>query len=317
MPGRTNSFAAASPSLLARNWKQHSTCLYWPKQPPTRLSQSALSRLHRPANCSLVLTPTITYFGNTTLAKIGQTEIDAAAQAIYPGRSAATINRQLYSPISAVLRRSGIAIVLKRPKGAYDVKATGWLWPEEASRLFTEAEALDVEFGILCILMCHTGLRLGEALGLATEMLRMDEAFAYVRTTKNGLPRPVFLPATVLAALARHPRGIGRPHERLFKFHKGGHLYILLRTAAAKANVTLPERQALHLFRHTYGTWMRRYGGLDTRGLVDTGTWKNRKSAERYEHVVVSEEAQRAEKLPGANRKIQEGPIVEKALKAK
>ncbi len=62
---------------------------------------------------------------------------------------------------------------------------------------------------------------------------------------------------------------------------------------------------------------MRRYGGLDTRGLVDTGTWKNRKSAERYEHVVVSEEAQRAEKLPGANRKIQEGPIVENALKAK
>jgi hypothetical protein len=43
---------------------------------------------------------------------------------------------------------------------------------------------------------------------------------------------------------------------------------------------------------------MRRYAGLDTKGLVATGAWKDRKSADRYEHVVVSEEARRAELLP-------------------
>jgi hypothetical protein len=40
---------------------------------------------------------------------------------------------------------------------------------------------------------------------------------------------------------------------------------------------------------------------LDTRGLVGTGAWKDRKSAERYEHVVITEEAQRAALLPGAS----------------
>jgi hypothetical protein len=43
---------------------------------------------------------------------------------------------------------------------------------------------------------------------------------------------------------------------------------------------------------------MRPYGGLDTRGLVGAGAWKDRKSAERYERVVVTEEAKRADLLP-------------------
>ena len=47
---------------------------------------------------------------------------------------------------------------------------------------------------------------------------------------------------------------------------------------------------------------MRRYGGLDTRGLVGTGAWRDAHSAARYEHVVVTEEAARASLLPTENR---------------
>ena len=49
-----------------------------------------------------------------------------------------------------------------------------------------------------------------------------------------------------------------------------------------------------HTFCHTYGTWMRRYAGLDVRGLVGTGRWDSMQSAERYAHVVASEEAMAA-----------------------
>ena len=62
----------------------------------------------------------------------------------------------------------------------------------------------------------------------------------------------------------------------------------------AYTGVDLPERSAFHIFRHTYATWMRREAGLDTKGLVATGAWRDRKSADRYEHVVVSEEARKA-----------------------
>ena len=90
---------------------------------------------------------------------------------------------------------------------------------------------------------------------------------------------------------------------RVFRLAKSGHLYSLLKTAAFKAGVTLPERSAFHIFRHTYATWMRREAGLDTKGLVATGAWKDRKSADRYEHVVVSEEARKAALLPTPDRK--------------
>ena len=43
---------------------------------------------------------------------------------------------------------------------------------------------------------------------------------------------------------------------------------------------------------------MRRYGGLDTSGLVGTGAWKSPRGAAIYEHVEVSEEAQKAALLP-------------------
>jgi integrase len=248
------------------------------------------------------MTPLLKHFRETPLARIDQAAIDQAAGLLYPDRSAPTLNRQVYTPISAVLRRAGIALPLRRPKGSAGMKATGWLWPEEAGRLFEQARALDCEFACLLILLCYTGMRLGEALRLRTDHVKLDQAFAYLPTTKNAEPRAVFLPQVVVDELAAHPRGIERPGETVFRFHKGGHLYSLLRAAAAKANVDLPERQAFHLFRHTYATWMRRFGGLDTRGLVGTGTWKDRKSAERYEHVVVSEEAQRAALLPNVTK---------------
>lgn len=104
------------------------------------------------------------------------------------------------------------------------------------------------------------------------------------------------LPPVVVAALANHPRGVERGQAQLFRFRKNGHLYNLMADTREKA--ALPLHVTFHTLRHTYGTWMRRYGGLDTRGLVGTGAWRNEKSAARYAHVVVSEEARRSDLLP-------------------
>lgn len=59
------------------------------------------------------------------------------------------------------------------------------------------------------------------------------------------------------------------PDEKLFRFHIGGRLRKLLAQAMKRAGLKFPRRQGgFHLFCHTYGTWMTRYGGLDTYGLV-------------------------------------------------
>lgn len=236
------------------------------------------------------------HFGEKPIRSIDQAAIDAAASAIYPSATAATRNRSVYTPVCAILRRAGQRIDLRRPIGSGGSKATAWLWPEQAFALFDEAEKLDKEFATLIVTLCYTGMRLSEALNLTWDQVRLSDGFAYIPDTKNGEPRAVFLPPVAVAAIANIER---RGHEpRVFRFTKSGHLYSLLRVAAIRANVELPERSAFHIFRHTYATWMRREAGLDTRGLIATGAWKDRKSADRYEHVVVSEEARKAMLLP-------------------
>ena len=95
----------------------------------------------------------------------------------------------------------------------------------------------------------------------------------------------------------------GRPLETVFGFAKSGRLYTLLWDACERAKVTIPAGVAFHAFRHTWAAWMRRYGSLDTSGLVGTGRWKDRKAAAVYEHVEASEAARRADLLPRRRRR--------------
>jgi integrase len=233
------------------------------------------------------------------LSEVRQAAIDATAAALFPDATAATRNREVYTPISAVLKHAGSDFRIRRPKGSRGRELAGWLWPEEAERLLAEAVKIEVEFGLLCLVMLCTGLRRSEAtLWFTCNNLRMGESFALIPRTKNGEPRPVYLPPQVVAALGNHPRGLDRGTERVFRYHPGGRLYTMLYEAAERAGVVLPDRSAFHIFRHTYGAWMRRYAGSDTSGLVATGAWKSRQSAARYEHAVVSEEAQKSIRLP-------------------
>lgn len=256
----------------------------------------------------------IAHFGEKLLREITQETIDEAAHALFPLRSAATRNREVYTPVSAILKQAGIEFKLRRPKGSRGRVLVGWLWPEEAERLFVAADKQDIEFGLLCRFLCYTGLRLTEGLRrFTTDGLRLSEGFAFIPKTKNGNPRPVHLPPHIVAALANHPRGLERPGQTVFRFHKGGALYAFLKAAAKDAKVTLPEREAFHLFRHTFGTWMRRYGGLDTRGLVGTGAWDSEQSASRYAHTIASEDARRSDLLPTAAVLVENAPLEKKA----
>jgi integrase len=242
------------------------------------------------------LTPLLKRWGERPLREIDQAAIDTAALALYPKAGPATRNRQVYTPVSAILKHAGLDHRLKRPKGSAGTPRTRWLWPEEADRLFEAADGIDAEFAVFLQFLCHTGLRLSEALRLEVSDVRLADSFAYVGTTKNSEPRPVHLNAHLVATIAGHPRGMDRAGP-LFRFRKNGRLYNLLKATKAAAGKDLGWA-TFHTFRHTWATWMRRYGHVDTAGLMATGAWKDRKSAARYEHVVVSEEARRADLLP-------------------
>jgi integrase len=244
------------------------------------------------------LKPLVEHFGYKPIAEITQQAVDNAALALYPSAAPATRNRQVHTIVSAVLKHAGAELKLKRPKGSRGNKRTDWLQPEQAFALIRESGKRDVEFGAFVTTLLYTGMRLSEATGMEIDRLDLSGAFAYVPTTKNGQPRGVHLPPVVVVALSKHPRGLARQGERVFRFRKCGRLYTWLDSAIEAAGIMLPPRSGFHVLRHTWATWMRRYAGLDTRGLVGTGAWTDQASAARYEHVVATEEARRADLLP-------------------
>lgn len=254
------------------------------------------------------LTKIADHMGDLPLDRVTQAKVDAAADALYPNASPATRNRQVYSPVSAILQHAGITKGLNRPKGARGKVRTAFLTPEEAFRFLDAAEASHARFGALCVFYLYTGCRLSEALRLEWADVDLAGNHALIRETKNGDPRPAFLPDSVVTALANIPLPPAKNGEepkrdgRVFRFAKSGALYDLFRDTAKAAGVTIPERVAFHLFRHSFGAWMRRYGGLDTSGLVATKAWKSREAAAVYEHVETSEEARKAALLPTRKR---------------
>jgi integrase len=236
----------------------------------------------------------IDYFGAAALASIDQAAIDKAATTLYPDAMAATRNRQVYTVVSAILKHAGIEKALRRPKGARGNRRLVFLQPADANALLASARSLNPRFGALLTFLLATGCRLSEALRLATDDVDLPRSLAVIGRTKNGEPRTVHLPPAAVTALAN----IEFAYATVFGFSKAGRIYELLDEAATAAGVKIPPGIAFHIFRHTYGAWMRRYAGLDTSGLVATGAWLSHEAARVYEHVEASEEARKADLLP-------------------
>lgn len=269
------------------------------------------------------LAPIIEHFGETALKLINQDAIDKAADAICPGGSAVLRTRTVYTPISAVLRHAGIHIALRRPKGGRGEARPHWLRPDQAFDLIASARAraerlaVAIEHGGpsqfrgarrkaalaarryagLLVFLLYTGCRLSEALRVQPKEVELDREFCFCGKTKNGLPRGVHLPPPVVAELANFTWG----KDRVFGVDaKCGRLYTWLDEVAEGAGIEIPDGVAYHIFRHTYGAWCRRYGKLDTAGLVATGAWRSQGAARIYEHVDVTEAAKASNLFPTA-----------------
>jgi len=252
------------------------------------------------------LTPLLEHLGLKPLSQIDQDVVDATAEDLYPDATNATRNRQVYTPINAVLRGSKVEISLRRPKGHEGKKRSRFLKPDEAERLLTAAQRACPEFGAYLTLLLYTGLRLSEPFIIKRSEVWLEKSFLHCGMTKNGDPRAVHLPPAAVRALAALPprdkerirrrrdesatdwdRRVDEEEERLFSLRKGKRLYQLF--DAARAEAGLRNDVTFHILRHTYGAWMRRYAGMGARELLQTGAWKDIKSVMRYDHADTTE----------------------------
>ena len=240
------------------------------------------------------LSPLAEHFATTPLTGLDQAAIDQAAAALYPDAGPATRNRQVYTPVSAILRHAGVAIVIRRPKGAQGTPRTAWLDPPQAFALMAASEAVGPTFGALVKFLTYTGARLGEALALRWSDVDLDCKLVTIRQTKTEGVRVAVLPDFVVDALTP----LARDGRVFYPLTKSGKLYAMLTNAEKVSGVTIPDRLGFHILRHTWATLMRRYAGLDTAALVETGAWRSRKSASVYEHLDATDEAMKVSRLP-------------------
>jgi integrase len=257
--------------------------------------------------------PLIRHFRETPLSAVDQAAIDDAARTILPNGAPDYRNRAVYAPISAILHHTlgDKCFMIRRPKGSKGREKTDFMWPADAFAIIEQADIIDGEFGLYLRLLIYTGIRKGEGLSLLSKDIQPGERAAWLRDSKNDDPRMLQLRDDLVGPLQAHLQANGG--ERLFRFNDGGHFkHLLLRAKLAACGLPCPKRRptgwkpaeyrlafvGFHTFRHTWATWMRRYGGADVQGLVETKNWRDPKSAQRYSHVVAREEWDRVEKLP-------------------
>jgi len=242
----------------------------------------------------------IDYFGETPAAEIDQAAIDKAAMTLHPNVTNASRNSYVHTPVSAILHHAGIDIIIKRPPGAKGRVVNDWLPPADAFGILAAADAIDFEFGTLLAFLLYTGPRINGALALTAADINVGEANAWARPQKGQPHNAVRLNDELRERLPYLLELIG-DRERVFRWHYGGQLkHLLTRSKLAYLGMPCPQRRpnkwreppnrlkwvTFHIWRHTWASWMRRYGRLSTDDLADSGNWRDRRSAARYVHAV-------------------------------
>jgi integrase len=233
------------------------------------------------------LPPLLLHFGDMPIDQIDQQAINRAATAIYPDGAPATRNRQVYVPVSAILKFARVKWPVQRLKAPEGV--VRWLTTDEASRLIA---ACSPHLRPLVMFLLYTGARAGEALWLDWRCVDLARAHVSFLKTKNGKPRGVPLHRDLVAALANLPhregelfrRPDGAPYERPrddYNLSARSKIGTAFQGAVKRAGI---ENFRVHDCRHTWATWHFREH-RDLIALQTLGGWLTLAMVTRYAHA--------------------------------
>lgn len=257
----------------------------------------------RTQGASVYFVPILEKIGNRLITDIDQTLMTTLATEIYSGRTAATINRQLFTPVIAALRLQGpigigIAACLKRPKGHdslpdLDVPKNDWF----------KAVLPHANPWLRAFLICGRihGRRPGEYLNRKREHFDPDARTLLVRDNKGkqnivvNLAEPAWASLMALPDLAEAQKirigDRGKETPRLTK-SKRGYLFGTkwqstmrkwLLDACKQAKV--PYHMAKEAGRHAFATG-HLAEGKSLKWVQDAGDWKTiTVPAHKYSHL--------------------------------
>lgn len=299
---RTSKRSVAETILAQRQWECEQSSIFGRKVTATFL-EAAVAYMEGGGERRF-LAPLVKHFGGTALANIDQAAIDRAGKLLYPSATPGTLNRQVYTPVSAILKfaakRGMCEFHLidrpRQPKGR--VRS---LTPIEAERLI---EACSPHLKPLVIFLLYTGCRLSEGLYLDWAQVDLKRCEVQFLRTKNGEPRGMPLHPRIIGALhaLRHREGavFRRPRDGQAyapKHDGGGQIKTAFYGACRRAGIS---DFSPHDCRHTWATW-HYAANRDLVSLMHLGGWQSEKMVLRYAHVNVGHLANSIAALPWEN----------------
>lgn len=200
------------------------------------------------------------YFLVTPLEDIDNAMMTKAAKALYPHAQPATIRRQLYVPVNAI-----IEFVkddkLRAPKG--EGRRTDFITPEQAEALITATRSnRNPYLPAMVIFLLGQGVRTSELFSLDNSDLNLNAQYAIVREPKNGNERTLKLIPRVIRELSNLPT-IGQEGPVFRKWNgepytpkqgRGGQIRNPFRAAVELAGLD-GKKITPHIMRHTWATW--------------------------------------------------------------
>jgi integrase/recombinase XerD len=207
------------------------------------------------------------HFEKTKLHSIGQEELDAAANTLYPNTSAATRNRQCHAPFITVWNhavRNNWAeqrqwVRPKKPKGtaAIVTRPRSGTRPVAYERAAQFVLAMSPGPAMFMTALFYTGMRPIELFGLKAESVDIRKRWIVLASSKTGEPRgiplheflvPLFAPLVERGGiLFRTPRGESYPLTE----DVGGQLKTAINGARRRSGVT---DVSPYTARHTVST---------------------------------------------------------------
>lgn len=202
----------------------------------------------------------IEHFKDKPLGEIDNAAMTRASNALYPRAAPATIRRQLYVPVKAIINFVKDDR-LRAPKG--EGRRTAFFTPEQAEDLIRQLTTQRNPYmAALVTFWIGQGPRTSETINLCGKDVNLSARYAVLKETKNGEERTITLIPRVVAALSvlptiREPGPVfrrfdGTPFQE--RKGRGGYVRNPFRYAVEKIGLD-PEEFTPHVCRHTWATW--------------------------------------------------------------
>src|SRR5688572_2528808 len=255
--------------------------------------QSAVSRELTFADCvgtyiksgngGQFLEPIVCVIGLKLAKDINQDDCLDVVALVYPNAKPSTTNRQVWTPISAVLRFCGFTPNLKRPKGHDKLPTIDRTAIPPENWIMAVLPHLSPKLRALMLLINLHGLRISEALRRTPADVDPRRWTLTLPDTKGGVPAMIKLSDPVIEALKEYDWRAG---NWLFGTCLRWNVNRDLKKACDKAGV---QRYGTHrIGRHSFATRLLE-DGKSLPYLKKAGRWSTLKAVERYSHLAKSE----------------------------